>query len=314
MNYMTKIDQRPVLITGGTGMQGRPTVAETLKRGIPVRALVRDPSSVASLALAAQGAELIQGAFEDSASLDRAVNGVRGVFSILLADPKSAPAQQVALVNAALKAGVEQFVQSTVSSTGMHQGFMDWDKGRWLEWYWLDKDNQEKVVRKAGFRYFTMIRPAMLMDNFLPYTAKIMQPELLKTGQFVTATRLDVPVAYVSSKTVGTATAVAFEDPKRFHNVNMELADDMVSNNDIAKILSDVTGKLVKAVFKPYDEQVADGVFWGIPSSQDWLNEVGYAARPEMLKGYGIEPLSFRAWSQSHAGDFQIGSNAHKEK
>lgn len=124
-------DPRPVLITGATGMQGLPTAIATLERGQAVRVLARDLSSDAAQSLAARGAELVQGSFEDAASLDRAMDGVRGVFSLQLAWPDIGMAQQEALVGAAVKAGVEQFIQSSVSSTGLHEGFAGWDEDRW---------------------------------------------------------------------------------------------------------------------------------------------------------------------------------------
>jgi uncharacterized protein YbjT (DUF2867 family) len=300
--------QRPVLITGATGMQGRPTVMATMERGIAVRVLARDPSSDAAQSLAAKGVELVQGSFEDPASLDRAMDGVRGVFSLQLAAPNTSMAQQEALLNAAIKAGVDQFVQSTVSSTGLHESFSRWNEERWDAWYWLEKHQQEENVRNAGFKYYTMVRPAMLMDNFLPYRAQFMQSDLLKTGEIVAAVQVDTPIAYVSSQTVGLASAVAFEDPARFHGVAMELADDMISHAQIASILSDVTGKPVRAIYKSEEELAAAGVFSGLVRSQAWLDAVGYAARPAMLADYGLTPISFQHWAATHRGDFQVGS------
>ena len=300
--------QQPVLITGGTGMQGRPTVLATLERGLPVRVLVRDPSSDAARSLASKGVEIVQGSFEGSASLDRAMEGVRGVFSLQLAAPNTSMAQQEALLNAAVKAGVDQFVQSTVSSTGLHESFNGWAEKRWDSWYWLEKHQQEENVRSAGFKYHTLVRPAMLMDNYLPDRAQSMQSDLLKTGEIVAAVQVDTPIAYVSSQTVGLATAVAFEDPARFHGVAMELADDMASHAQIASILSDLTGKPVRAVFKSEEELIAGGLFPGLVRSQAWLDVEGYAARPAMLADYGLTPVPFQQWAASHRDDFQIGS------
>lgn len=291
-------------------MQGMPTVVASLAKGIPVRALVRDATTAIARDIAALGAELAIGTFEDAASLDRAMSGVRSVFSLQLAHPELAEVQQKALVAAAQRHGVQQFVQSTVSATGTHRSFPDWEKGRWLDWYWIQKEEQEQRVREAGFKYWTMVRPAMLMDNFLPYRAKFMHPELISRGNLLGATRAHVPIAYVSSETVGAAGAAALADPARFHGKMLELADDMVSLNRIAETLKDVTGKSVTVTYESVEQSVARGVFWGIGSAQDWLNVVGYPARPEMLAGEGLTPLPFRRWAERHASEFEIGKPA----
>lgn len=71
-----------MLVTGATGWQGGATARELLACGWRVRALVRDPSSGAAKALQTAGAELSLGDLEDKGSLERAVDGVYGVFSL----------------------------------------------------------------------------------------------------------------------------------------------------------------------------------------------------------------------------------------
>ena len=57
-----------VLIFGATGQQGGSVARALLHRGWRVRALVRDPFSAGAVALAARGAELVVGTFEDRAA------------------------------------------------------------------------------------------------------------------------------------------------------------------------------------------------------------------------------------------------------
>src|SRR6266498_1226123 len=71
-----------ILVTGATGKQGGATANQLVKKGWKVRALVRNPSSEAAQQLAKQGVELTPGNLDDRASLDNAVNGVYGVFSV----------------------------------------------------------------------------------------------------------------------------------------------------------------------------------------------------------------------------------------
>ena len=72
-----------ILVTGATGNQGGAIAHQLLQRGkFKVRAMVRDQNKPAAQALQQAGAELVQADFNDRASLDLALQGVYGVFSI----------------------------------------------------------------------------------------------------------------------------------------------------------------------------------------------------------------------------------------
>ena len=71
-----------IVVTGATGRQGGATTRHLLAQGWRVRALVRDPNKPAAQELAAKGAELAQGDLDDRASLDRALSGAYGAFSV----------------------------------------------------------------------------------------------------------------------------------------------------------------------------------------------------------------------------------------
>ena len=74
---------RTILVTGATGNQGGSIARHLLQRGkFKVLAMVRDENKPAAKALKQLGAELIKADFNDRASLDRAIQGVYGVFSI----------------------------------------------------------------------------------------------------------------------------------------------------------------------------------------------------------------------------------------
>ena len=75
--------QQTILVTGATGNQGGAIARHLLERGkFKVRVLVRDQNKPAAQALKQAGAELVTGDFDDRASLDVALEGVYGVFSV----------------------------------------------------------------------------------------------------------------------------------------------------------------------------------------------------------------------------------------
>ncbi|WP_443051713.1 NmrA family NAD(P)-binding protein [Streptomyces sp. NBC_00304] len=73
---------RLVAVTGATGKQGGATARRLLAAGTPVRALVRDTTAPAALALQAAGAELALGDFDDPSSLPAALEGAAGLFAV----------------------------------------------------------------------------------------------------------------------------------------------------------------------------------------------------------------------------------------
>ncbi len=92
--------ERLILVTGATGNQGGVVARHLLMHGnFKVRAFVRDPNKPPAQVLQQAGAELVAGDFSDRASLDRALQGACGVFSVqtFKADcqPKSATARQL---------------------------------------------------------------------------------------------------------------------------------------------------------------------------------------------------------------------------
>jgi nucleoside-diphosphate-sugar epimerase len=77
-------------------------------------------------------------------------------------------------VNAAKQAGIKYFVHTSVSGTGNHKTFPGWSEGRWQTQYWMNKHRVEKVVRRAGFANWTILRPSYFLGklsaspSFLP--------------------------------------------------------------------------------------------------------------------------------------------------
>src|SRR5258708_18987172 len=120
---MTKDDV--VLVTGATGRQGGSVVNHMLAKGRNLRALSRDPGSAAAKALTDGGVDVVRGDLEDPASLENAVRGVRGVYSVQdywAVGAKREVQQGKNIADAANKAGVEHFVFSSVGGAERDSG------------------------------------------------------------------------------------------------------------------------------------------------------------------------------------------------
>lgn len=307
MGKMTATDRRPVLVTGATGGQGGSVATELLEKGIGVRAMVLDAEldGPRARALSVAGAEIVRGDFADPASLWPVMQGVRAVFSM---QPDGAPAANFrALLDAAVKEGVEQYVHSSVSGVREQELVLDRDEGDMKREYWEAKIGQERAVRAAPFRYRAYLRPSLIIDNMV-LRAQFMYPRLATLGDLLVAMKPDQPVSFVSYDTIGRVAAEALADPVRFDNAEIELADEYISHAQLAGALQEITGKRVTVTATDMSEAIELGLSPRVAHSHRWLTDVGYPARPEMLAPFGIEPLALRDWIRRHSNQIQIGS------
>src|SRR5919197_780672 len=102
---------RLVLVTGATGKQGG--------------AVARDPTKAAARALAERGAEVVRGDLDDPTSLEPAIRGADGVYSVQNfweTGFEREVRQGTALADLAKAAGTGHFVYSSVASAHRKTG------------------------------------------------------------------------------------------------------------------------------------------------------------------------------------------------
>ena len=299
---------RIVLVTGATGMQGAGVVKNLLSGGYHVRALTTDATSEKARVLRNTGAELIEGSFEDQPSLNRALEGVEAVFSLQLTDPSGQHLevrQAKSLIESAKISGVRHFIQTTVSGAGQHAN-ADWFKSdKWSANYWNDKMAVQDEVRKAGFERYTILKPALFMDNLLPPKAAGMYVGL-DSGRLISRVPQDVKLAWISSETLGYAVRFSLENPDVMNGCELELADALATPVEIAAELEQVTGLPVKYEYAESQAMLDMGFRPGVINAQEWQAEVGYPALPEMAERLGISTLTFCEWATLHKVEFEV--------
>jgi len=298
----------PILVTGATGAQGGATARRLLAAGVTVRVLTRDTSSAAARALAALGAELHRGGFDDADALATALRGSTGVFSVQIPDVLGDDAERrhgLALVQAAKAAGVQQFVHTSVDRAGTHTGFPRWGSGHWMEKYWTDKWDVEQAVRQAGFAQWTILQPAFMMDNFAQPKSRFMFPHLAK-GEIVTALRPDTRMQLIAADDVGAFAAAAFAAPARFSGQTIGLGVESLTMDEVAAVLSRVLGSRITAHSVSADEAIARGLYPGWVRSQEWTNEVGYQTDVEAARAFGVPLTPFADWVDQHRDAIEV--------
>jgi hypothetical protein len=108
-------NERTILVTGATGHHGGAVARHLLRNGFSVRALTRSPDKPAAGALRDQGSEVVEGDLDDRASLEKALQGAYGVFSVQNfweTGYQREIDQGIRLADAAKDAGVQHFVYS----------------------------------------------------------------------------------------------------------------------------------------------------------------------------------------------------------
>jgi uncharacterized protein YbjT (DUF2867 family) len=148
---------RLILVCGATGKQGGAVARSLLDRGFQVRGLTRNPQKPAAQALADQGAEVVQGDMEERSSMERALEGAYGIFSVqnFWETGYDREVQQGKTVaDAAKAAGVEHFVYSSVGSAHRQTGLSHFES-KW---------EVENHMRELDLRY-TILRPVFFMQN-----------------------------------------------------------------------------------------------------------------------------------------------------
>ena len=250
-----------IVVTGATGAQGGATARSLLAAGRRVRILTRNPTCSAACALTALGAQVVAADFDDPASIREALAGATGLFSMQNVGPNEMTQGQT-LVAEARRTGVQQIVHTSVTGTAEHTAFPGWGSGRWMESYWNAKWSIEETVRNAGFRHFTVLRPAFMMDNFIAPKVVNMFPSLAH-GTIASALKSRTILQLISAEDIGRFAAAAFMTPQVFNGRSIDLAAEGPSVAEIAGILSRELSRAVNVVELTPEQAISGGLFPG---------------------------------------------------
>lgn len=223
---------KTVLVTGATGQQGGATARHLLADGWRVKALVRNPAGPAAQELAQLGAELVRGDMDDRRSLDVAVQGAYGVFSVqpALIPPDFAENELQRGLNvaeAAHEAGVEHLVYASVGSADRDTGIPHWD----IKW------QVEQRIRALGIPS-TILRPVMFMENHADPTYGL-------TGEhaLIRTIPANATVQLIALSDIGAFAALAFGNPEQYLGKPIELAGDELTLDQIVTAIGQATGR-----------------------------------------------------------------------
>lgn len=232
-----------ILVTtaGKVGSEASRLLAE---RGLPVRVLVRHPEKASALTQA--GVEVVEGDLEEPATIDAALKGVSSVVLVSLA----IPAQELSVVESAVRAGVEHVVKITSESApdspiARRRGQAQIENG----------------LINSGLSY-TLLKNNAYMQNFL-----MLAPLIAKTNSFGSSTG-DGRIGMIDARDVAAVAAEVAASPTAHKGKTYwPTGPDQLSYSDVAAILSKVLDRPI--TFHPitFEEQRQAMINAGLPET-----------------------------------------------
>ena len=285
------------LVTGITGKVGGATARHLLAHGHKVRALVRDRAKAASWA--DQGVELVDGDWNDSATIERALKGVEGAFVMLPSVWTPSPDYQEAkgmianYVEALTNAASPRVVALSSMGANRTSGLGMITALSLLEQGFRDLTSPIAFVRAGGF-----------FENFL-YGMQVAQGGTLPVFYNPTNRKSTM----VATNDIGAEVARLLTGPAWSGQRVVELGS-MLSADDVAAQLGDVLGRDVKAFAIPRAGWAAAFEQFGIPKGHTGPAEDMFEAVNAGWMALGVEGTEHVAGTTSARDVFEAAQNA----
>ena len=219
-----------ILVTGATGHLGSATLHFLLKKlpASQLAALVRDEGKAAHLSQ--QGISIRVGTYDDTASLDRAMQGIETVLLIAGTDEENRLRQHSNVVEAAQKAGVGRIAYTSRALK---------DRATLVNRLMEGHFQTEDYIKASGLTY-TLFQNSLYMD-VLP---QFVGPAVFERGIYVPAGQ--GRVAFALRQDMGEAMANALVAGESGNQVYQFTGSAAYSFDDVAAVLSEVSGKPVR--------------------------------------------------------------------
>jgi uncharacterized protein YbjT (DUF2867 family) len=221
-----------IAVVGATGLQGRAVTRRLLTDHWPVRALTRNPDGKKARAIAQLGVEVVKADLSDPASLERAFDGVYGVFSVQNHhisgfEAEARQGRQVAEV--AKRVGVAQLVYSGAGPGVKGSGVGSWETKLEVAAYIRTLELPVTILHPTAFMEL-MTEPKF----FPPASVWHLMPKLMGPAR---------PVGWLTVEDLAVIVAKAFGDPNRFIGREVMLTSDVRSIDACRAIWREVMGR-----------------------------------------------------------------------
>lgn len=278
------LEDTVILVTGATGTQGGAVARELLNRGHVVRGLTRNTQSENAKAMSQIGVQMVQGDFDDAASLTAAMDGVFGVFAVTDFwehgyDKEIQHGKQ--LIDAALAADVEHFVFTSVASADANTGIPHFESKWEIEVY----------LRESGIG-FSIVRPVEFMDN-----VRYIRENVL-SGTYFDPRDSGQSHQWIAVSDIGYFVGEAFDNPEEWLGRTLEIAGDQLTIAEFVDSLSNAAGVDVhyqQLNWSAYEARAGEEMTVMLR----WFDEIGYEVDVEELRSKHPNLLTFEQYLQN---------------
>jgi len=224
-----------ILVTGAAGKTGRAVVRALVACSVELRALVYRPAHVEPMKNLGVR-EVIVGDMRDQKTIERAVRGIHALYHIC---PNMSPDEYMIgrlVVGAARSVGVAHFVYHSVLHPQTEAMPHHWAKLR-----------VEEHLFESGLPY-TILQPAPYMQNVLAGWDSIVED-----GVYRVPYKLGTRLGMVDLEDVAAAGALVLTQPGHQGGTYELASAEVLTQTDVAAILSRGLGRTVRAEVVPLD-------------------------------------------------------------
>lgn len=239
-----------IVVTGASGAFGKMVTQLLLEKMAPAELILvtRKPDSLAHLA--ARGAQVRYGDFDDRQSLQAAFAGGKRMLLISTLDVgEHRRRQHTAAIEAAVAAGVQHIAYT--SSVGIHPHSP--------AFVIADHLYTEDLLRRSGVA-FTSLRDSQYAEVIVTMIA----PLALASGKWVSSAG-EGRMAFVSKKDCVRVAAAVLTTPGHEGAIYEVTGPELLSFRDAARLASEVTGRHIEYVVVSHEEKQAEFDAAGIP-------------------------------------------------
>jgi uncharacterized protein YbjT (DUF2867 family) len=312
---------RIIAVTGATGAQGGGLVRAILadkSGGFAARAITRDPSSDKAKALAALGAEVVQGDMDTAESMEAAFAGAHGAFCVTPfwahMDPDREFNEAKHLAHAAHNAGVAHVIWSTLEDTRELVPLSDPRMPTLREKYKVPhfdaKGEADAVFRDLGVPT-TFLLASFYWENFIYFG---MGPKKGEDGTLaITLPMGKAKLAGIAAEDIGKCAYGIFKEGNALIGKSIGIAGGHQSGDELAAGFAKALGQPVRyneiepATFRSFGFPGADDLGNMFQVYRDFESVVNGTRSVEGSRALNPELLSFEDWLAQNASRIPLG-------
>jgi uncharacterized protein YbjT (DUF2867 family) len=276
-----------IVVIGATGTVGRQVVRQLRERGLPARAITRDPASAGL----PDGVEVARGDLADPASLEPCLAGADAAFLLWPFTETGVAADLGARVVEALARRVTRIVYLSA------QAAADQPDSFWA--------TMERLIEGSGVAW-TFLRPTGFATNTLMWADQIRESGVVRWPYGAAARAL------VDERDLAAVAVLALTEDGHAGQRYLLTGPETVSQAEQVRIIGQATGRAVRWEELPPEQARTELLAaWGDPGFVDssLATWAGMVTKPESVtrtveEVTGARARTFREWADHHASDF----------